>query len=72
MKIIFIPFILLITSCSQYEYHVQYEKCNWQTGSTQFVGNLDPIYYPRDRELYNQWNKINNVCDFSYTRNEIK
>lgn len=76
MKIIFIPFMLLITSCSQYRYDVTYEKCNGQTGSLNYVWKISPFYcWPfRDGLCKNisYFPEISNVCDFYYTRNEIK
>lgn len=73
MKLILIPLLLLLTSCSQYRYDVTYEKCNGQTGSVQsyhqYVWQVPQLY---DTVLSALDFRIGNVCDFSFTRNEIK
>jgi hypothetical protein len=71
--------ILLLSSCQEYRYDVSYEKCNWQTGSlsTRMVweykldGANRQIYLVHDL-WWREYIDINNVCDFSYTRTEIK
>lgn len=73
MKLIFASLLLLLlASCGQYRYDITYEKCNGQTGSYTEIREYDPTYYAEYRQLKsNKW-FINNVCDFSYNRNEIK
>lgn len=77
MKLIFIPLLLLLASCSQYRYDITYEKCNGQTGSFMYVWEF-PIVWPSYSDITSTLNfkkypyHITNVCDFSYTRNEIK
>lgn len=80
MKLILIPLLLLLASCSQYRYDITYEKCNGQTGSISYIWLDEPYIYSRklsvpELRINNNakgWKLEYNVCDFSYTRNEIK
>ena len=72
MKLILIPLLLLLASCSQYRYDFTYEKCNGQTGSYTYVNYWQFPYYSLENKRLYLWGSIWNVCDFTYTRNEIK
>jgi hypothetical protein len=71
MKLILIPLLILLASCSQYRYDIAYEKCNGQTGSVS-VKPINFMYSNRDRTIQTDNWEMRNICDFTYTRNEIK
>ena len=73
--LLIISSLFLLVSCTEYQYNVSYEKCNWQTGSMIFYSK--PYYEIRSRDKnmvsdYTYSSIIGNVCSFSYTREEIK
>lgn len=47
MKLLLLIPILLLTSCQQYQYTVNYEKCNGQTGSVSYVSQDHIFSYPK-------------------------
>lgn len=77
MKLILLPaLLLLLASCTQYRYDVTYEKCNWQTGSLVYSDIVDPLFVQQKwythRQLLAWWQRLNWICSYNYTRNEIK
>lgn len=79
MKLLITFSLLLLTSCTQYRYDITYEKCNGHTGSTSYMNRWDPSFdweqkkiYILDSLWYRDYLNVNNICDFSYTHNEIK
>ena len=76
MKLILISLLLLLVSCTQYRYDITYEKCNGQTGS--IISTYSPFTnrdfwddVVKNPLYYSDW-MLDNICSFSYTRNEIK
>jgi hypothetical protein len=80
--LLIISSLFLLVSCTQYRYEVTYEKCNWHTWSLSYKNSWLPYLSDRNRKLFipeSKWEildtpsyEIRNVCDFSYTREEIK
>jgi hypothetical protein len=83
LKLILIPLLLLLASCTQYRYDVDITPCvqpKNASGLTMlwsftYTGTTDPYIEWKDVYMKNiNWKENNwaDICNFSYTRNEIK
>lgn len=77
--LLLIPLLaILLVSCTQYRYEVQYEKCNWQTWSLTYTWINVPLirntHSSINQLLYN-WDEKNppivNVCGMTYIETEL-
>jgi hypothetical protein len=69
MKRLLLLIPILFTSCYNYEYVVEYEKCNGKKDTIKYVSFTDPCIKNHDRAkpelyLYNNSNHVLDVCDY--------